>query len=225
MWATEPHSVSRPVNEESPIGKEELVSHLTFHFAHSAGRIELEQTVFRASSDMEFVAVRGKTSGAYGCTGSFQWTPGVKAVCVFFLQALGRSRAGCNNSAPIISGGRGSLASSFDYAINKEPQWLCDMFGLDAAGKTNLRRLIFRSNTNIKRPGPVSLSLNHSALAPEDITVLLDSTPVDCVESLDEIISSLLGESRGPMKLLQSVHRGKYIEALDDATIDVQVSA
>lgn len=186
------------------------MAQLTLHFAHNAGKIELEKTSFRSSSGEQFIAVRGKTGGAYGCTGSFQWTPAVKAVCVFFLQALRCSRTMEPRYVPMISGRRGSLASSLDYAINKEPQWLCDMFGLDAAGKTNLRRLIFRSNTNIKRPGPVSLSLNRSALPPENVMVFLDSVLVETGEVVDTILSALL---QTPLELVQSPTFGPATQA------------
>jgi len=187
------------------LANEEIhMAQLILHFAHNAGRIELEKTLFRSSAGEEFIAVRGKTAGAYGCIGSFQWTPAVKALCAFFVQALRRNSIKEQTSGPMISGTRGSLASSLDYAINKEPQWLCDMFGLDATGKTNLRRLIFRSNTNIKRPGPVSLSLNPSALPAENITVLLDSIPIENESVLDAILSALVDESSQSFQLLQS---------------------
>ncbi len=176
------------------------MAQLTPYFTPNSGEIQLEKTVFRSFSGFEFICVRGKTSGAYQCSGSFQWTPAVKAVCVLFLQALSRSFGTVDNIAPMISGRRGSLATSLDYAIDKEPQWLCDMFGLDESGKTNLRRLVFRSNSGSKRPGPVSLSLNKSALPAKNITVLVDSTLVHNQLSLDSIIAILSNESLEPIK-------------------------
>lgn len=164
---------------------------LTLHFVRRAGKVELEKTIFQISSGEQFTAVRGKTGDAYGFDGSFQWTPAVRAVCVFFLQALCRHRANGAKRAATLAGERGSLASSLDYAINKEPQWLCDMFGLDASGKTNLRRLIYRSNTNVKHPGPVSITLNETALPTENIHVLVDSMAVHDHEALDRILSAL----------------------------------
>jgi hypothetical protein len=168
---------------------------LALNFAYSEGQIHLERTVFRSSSDIEFIAVRGKTSGAYSCTGSFQWTPAVKAVCVLFIQALIHRFGQAHMTRPMISGRRGSLASSLDYAIDKEPQWLCDMFGLDESGKTNLRRLIFRSNPGGKRPGPVSITLNESALPLDNIQVFVDTMPVHDPEFLDSIIAKLIDGS------------------------------
>ena len=170
------------------------MAQLNLDFAYHAGRIQLEKTVFTLTSESEFIAVRGKTSGAYRCTGSFQWTPAVKAVCLLFAKAVARSTGAPDFTAPTISGGRGSPASSLDYAIDKEPQWLCDMFGLDESGKTNLRRLLLRSNPGGKRPGPVSISLNESILPVTNIKVLVNSMPVQDRKFLDFIIANLIAE-------------------------------
>jgi len=169
------------------------MAQLTLDFASSDDQIQLEKTSFRLAGDLEYIAVRGKTAGAYKCTGSFQWTPAVKAVCVLFLQALTR-RHGNHPSRPTISGRRGSPASSLDYAIEKEPQWLCDMFGLDESGKTNLRRLFLRTNPRGKRPGPVSISLNGSLLPTTDIKVLVDSMPIHDPALFEVIIAALNDE-------------------------------
>jgi hypothetical protein len=181
---------------------------LVLDFAYHAGQIQLEKTKFISSSDVEYVAVRGKTSGAYRSTGSFQWTPAVKAVCSLFLQTLTLSFEQ-QLSGPVMSGRRGSLASSLDYAIDKEPQWLCDMFGLDQGGKTNLRRMIFRTNPGSKRPGPVLLSLNESVISANEITVQLDGAPVTEQETIENIIS-FLGErqtdSTDSRERIQPVH-------------------
>jgi len=172
----------------------ELMAELTLDFAHNAGQIQLEKTVFRLSSGLDFISARGKTPGAYRCNGAFQWTPAVKAVCVLFLQALSGSIGTTDSTAPMISGRRGSLATSLDYAIDKEPQWLCDMFGLDESGKTNLRRLIFRSNPGGKRPGLVSISLNELALPTENIKVLVNSVPLTDQGFLERMIAQLSNE-------------------------------
>lgn len=177
---------------------------LTLDFAHHDGQIQLERTVLRLRAEIEFIAVRGKTAGAYKCGGSFQWTPAVKAVCVFFVQALARSFDEFDSTEPTMSGRRGSLASSLDYAIDKEPHWLCDMFGLDDAGKTNLRRLIFRSNPGGKRPGPVSLSLNESALPTTNITIKVNSQLVQDETSLRALVAAINDRAANYNELVQS---------------------
>ena len=177
------------------------MARITLDFAYCDGQIQLEKTSFRLSSDLEFLAVRGKTAGAYTCSGSFQWTQAVKAVSVLFLHALANSFENSGTATPMISGKRGSLASSLDAAIDKEPQWLCDMFGLDESGKSNLRRLIFRSNPGGKRPGPVSITLNESDLPPENIQVLVDSIPIHDREFLNKIIAKLSDDLNEQIKV------------------------
>jgi hypothetical protein len=182
----------------------EFMARITLDFAYNDGQLQLERTSFKLTSDLEFLAVRGKTAGAYKCSGSFQWTPAVKAVSVLFLHALAHSFENSDTATPTISGKRGSLASSLDYCIDKEPQWLCDMFGLDESGKSNLRRLIFRSNPGGKRSGPVSITLNESAMPSENIQVLVDSIPIHDREFLNNIIAKLSDDSNEQIKAKQS---------------------
>ncbi len=129
--------------------------------------------------------------GAYRAAGCFQWTPAVKAMCVLFIQALARSFEDVYIPEPTLSGRRGSLAASIDYAIDKGLLWLCDMFGLDMSGRTNLRWLILRTNSGNKRPGPVCLSLNESILSPEHIKVVVNAMPIHRKNFLEGIIDIL----------------------------------
>ncbi len=171
------------------------MAQLTLNFAYHAGQIQLEKTVFRLSPEIEYITVRGKTPGAYRGAGCFQWTPAVKAMCVLFIQALARSFEDVYIPEPTLSGRRGSLAASLDYAIDKGPLWLCDMFGLDMSGRTNLRWLILRTNSGNKRPGPVCLSLNESILSPENIKVVVNAMPIHRKIFLEGIIDILTNEA------------------------------
>lgn len=110
-----------------------LMSELSLWFAKSeSGISELERTLFTGNPvQSEIIAVRGKTAGAYRNAGTFQWTPGVKALTVVFLTAISRSTLDRKTFSPLLAGERGSLASSLDYALNKQPEWLFDMFGAD----------------------------------------------------------------------------------------------
>ena len=99
-------------------------------------------------------SVRGKSAGAYGGAGSFQWTSAVKGLSLLAVRAVSKIQE------PFISGSAGSLAASLDYAISKQPLWLTEMFGCDQAGVSLLRRMILRTNPERKRPGPVILSFN-----------------------------------------------------------------
>ena len=176
------------------------MNELALSFTYSGSIIELEKTSFRLHGmDTEIVAVRGKTAGANGDSGTFQWTPGVKALCVLFMRVLfmrvlSRRLRGTGVTGPLITGGKSSVAASLDYALDKEPQWICDMFGVDKRGKNQLRRLILRTNPGRKRPGPVSLGLNGDALDAKDITILVDSSPIHDPNFLDQLTALILEE-------------------------------
>ena len=88
-----------------------------------------------------------------------------------------------------ISGFKDSLASSLDYALVKQPLWLTDMFGVDAIGNTYCRRLITKSNSQRKLPGPVILSVNDKALSPADIRIVWNENEVSSEQELKQLIS------------------------------------
>jgi hypothetical protein len=135
-------------------------------------------------------AVRGKTSGAYRGYGTFQWTSAVKAVCVALLRAK-VCAATAESSA--ISGEKGSLAASLDYALSKEPNWLGEMFGFTPAGGLIARRLFLVSNPNRKRPGPVVIVLNERVLATAEIKVSLDGKVLTSTEDLQRLLNTIGG--------------------------------
>lgn len=110
-------------------------------------------------------SVRGKSAGAYGRAGSFQWTSAVKGLALLAARAVGR------HEEPFIKGCNGSLAASLDYAISKQPMWLIEMFGADQAGISLLRRMILRTNPERKRPGPVILSFNERFMPLANISI------------------------------------------------------
>ena len=112
-------------------------------------------------------------------------TTAVKGLCVLLLNAAGQEAkdAGVEESTvadePGIFGGRGTLAASLDYAIDKNTSWLSDMFGTDAEGKSLIRRLIDRINPSRKREGPVIIRWRRQSLPYDQIKVFLDGTPLD----------------------------------------------
>lgn len=171
------------------------MNELALWFTYSGSTIELDKTSFRYKGmDSAIVAVRGKTAGANGDTGTFQWTPGVKSMCVLFMRALSKRLRGNEVTGPLITGGKGSVAASLDYALDKEPQWICEMFGLDKQGRNLLRRLILRTNPGRKRSGPVCLGLNYDAIDAKDIKILVDSSPVHDPKFLDQLTAIILDE-------------------------------
>lgn len=137
-------------------------SSVTFFF-EGAAQVELVRShVELVGLQKPLVCVRGKTSGAFAQCGCFQWTSGVRGVCVAFLRFILSERdAGVDYC---LSGGRSSLAASLDYALSKGPSWLSDMFGSGRNGTLYARRFFRITNPNRKRPGPVVVSINGSAI-------------------------------------------------------------
>lgn len=159
---------------------------------------ELERTMFTGNpAAAEIIAVRGKTSGAYKGAGTFQWTPGVKALTVVFLFALARQLKGTKTFLPLLEGEKGSLASSLDYALNKQPEWLFDVFGADEKSNSYLRQLLLRSNTGRRRRGPVSISLNEQLLSPLAIKVYVDDALVQDADTLQRMALSIINSESG----------------------------
>ncbi len=160
---------------------------------------ELERTLFKGPGVDEVMAVRGKTAGAYKGAGTFQWTPGVKALAVVFLIASARQRKGTKTFLPLLEGERGSLASSLDYALNKQPEWLFDMFGSDEKSNSYLRQLLLRSNTGRRRSGPVSISLHEQLLSPQSIKVYVGDVLIQEADTLQRMAVSIINSEKNQL--------------------------
>lgn len=144
------------------------------------------------ASGTKLVAVRGKTSAAFGPVGTFQWTSAVQAMTVIVLRtALLRHATSKEESIALISGDRGTLAASLDYCISKCPLWLLDMFGTDSKGMTRTRRLFLRSNPERKRGGDVTISVNQHLLEPHNIRCMMQGCEISSSEALGALINQI----------------------------------
>lgn len=150
---------------------------------------ELIKTLFRENGGEVRLTLRGKTPGAQRNAGTFQWTSAVRALCIAVLR--GRLSLERNQEVASLSGFAGSLAATLDYAISKQPTWTEDMFGVTPDGRSVLRRVISRSNSERKRPGPVTLSLNPHVLSPGSIIVWWNGQRVQEPTVLKGLIDSL----------------------------------
>ncbi len=186
---------------------------ITLYFQKSSeGNCELQRVHFSGHPQCaEIVSVRGKTGGAYKNTGSFQWTPGVKGVVLVLIKALLRHLNNIDSCMPVLEGTRGSLAASLDYALDRQPEWLFDMFGKEEDGNAYLRRLLLRSNPGMRLPGPVGISLNEQLLPARSIKVYFSETPVRHTEELNRLIDTI---SRSSTKT-------KVVEALCTCRTDL----
>jgi uncharacterized SAM-dependent methyltransferase len=163
----------------------------------SEKEISLEEVRFLYDPELgELRSLRGRSPVQAVTTSSFQWSPAVKALCVLLLRVVEHGlRRGAARPLPGLSGEGGSLASSLDYALSKNPSWLADMFGHDRAGEPYARALILRTNPERKRPGPVELHLDERVLDLARVTVMLDDLPVHDADEVKELWS-MIEESR-----------------------------
>ncbi len=179
----------------NPKDHTKLMTELILWFQKSwAGSCELERTMFTGHpSTIKIMSVRGKNSGAYKNAGSFQWTPGVKALAIIFLKALPQNLQENTICMPLLEGERGSLAASLDYALDKQPAWMYSMFGTDSNGNAYLRKLILRSNSGIRRGGSVALSLNDRLLSPQSIEVYFKNILLKNAQEVGRLLQSITG--------------------------------
>ncbi len=175
-------------------------------YLSKASEPELYRTVFSHPVLPEpRLTVRGKTGGAYRARYTFQWTPAVQALTVFLMRSSVTGVSGNSpKQLPVFSGSRGSAISSLDFAISKQPQWLQEMFGIDRKGRSLIKHLIIRSNTEGKLPGPVRLTLNDKQLPPAGIKIFLDGSPVTDASMLAQIANRIETRSkhRSPVELV-----------------------
>jgi hypothetical protein len=144
------------------------------------------------ASGLHCHCVRGKGAGAHHSAGSFQWTAAVKGLALLLV------RAASGLDPHVIHGYAGSLASSLDYAISKQPVWISDMFGFDAAGTCLVRRLVLRTNPERKRPGPTVLSVNERFIPLTAIAIFVNDRPL----SREELVALATRLSREDTEVL-----------------------
>ena len=90
-----------------------------------------------------------------------------------------------------ISGERGSLAASLDYALYKNPLWVFEMFGADHEGAPFLRRFIVRTNPGRKRAGPVIVGINPKFVGDGEVEIFWDDEPALSLERLRHLLTAL----------------------------------
>ncbi len=152
---------------------------------------ELFQTKFQQHPISPIrTSVRGKTAGAFTHAGSFQFSSAVRALCILCLKSVILYKSN-SDELPILLGDKGSLAASLDYALTKQPLWVHEMFGFDAAGNSLGQRLFSRTNSHRKRPGPVAIKVNEKALPLSNIHIYWEERRIDEVDMLRAILSPL----------------------------------
>lgn len=168
---------------------QENTLNLTFAGADS---VQLIQTTFTyAIGGVKKVAVRGRSPGAFINAGLFQWTSAVRGLCILLIRAKLHRMINNGETSAKISGERGSLAASLDYAMTKTPSWIIDVFGTDDNGFPLSNKIIARTNSNLKRPGPVILAVNEQLLKAEHITVVWNERSANRPEALHILLRGM----------------------------------
>ncbi len=164
---------------------------LVAHFAGTGSDCELIETMFtHPSIGEERRCIRGKRSGAYRGCSTFQWTKAVQALALLMVEAAIRKFE--PSHAPLLVGRTGSLASSLDYAIDKQTSWLYEMFGWDSKGVGLSRKLLLRSNPGQRMQAPVAISMNLNYLEPANITIMFEYAEVSTLGELQALRTHLL---------------------------------
>jgi len=154
---------------------------------------QLVRTHFKSPAiPFEVCGVRGKTSGAFTTSATFQWTSAVQALSILLLRAASQYLRNSTSIEPLLEGGKGSLASSLDASIYKQVVWL-DLFGITARGDSMSKRIFARTNPGRRRAGPVMIALNEKILPKSSITIFVDNVPTNnplIIEKLAETIEN-----------------------------------
>ena len=140
---------------------------------------ELIKTEFyRTKHEQPIIGVRGKSAGAYRNAVSFQWSQAVKALCLLVI------RHKEDPEAARLSGEKGSLAASLDYAISKKPLWLVDMFGCCSKGVAFSNKLFVRTNPERKNGRKVTVAVKSVKLPATNIRIFRGDTEITDREQL-----------------------------------------
>lgn len=114
---------------------------------------------------------------------TFPWSSAVRGLTYLCLRTL-RSELTSDPQFAQVTGARGSLAASLDYAIGKKPNWLLDLFGTTTDGESLAGRFFVRQNPERKRGENVTVSFQKGRIAPGTISIYLDGAQINSREIL-----------------------------------------
>ena len=151
--------------------------------------------------DQSILSVRGKSSGAFQASSSFQWTSGVKALALLIV----RTKLQLSDYSPdaTLYGDYGSAAMALDSSLGKMPCWIEEMFGSDAQNRPCARRLFRRSNPNRKLKGPVGVALNLRYWHPLQIKLYVDGAQLEDLPMLKSLADEIEQSFKQRVSLVQ----------------------
>jgi len=163
-------------------------------------------------------------------TAPLKLTRGVRALCLFVLQACGHARSKQSGEFK-LEGGRGTPAGTLDQALGKDASsvWLEDMFGATRNGAhTHLYSLIDRLNPDLKKRAlPFSLQPSRKAFHEQKIQVYRDGVAVKSLEELDRLIHALWNQWQPALPPYVSLIASSYegASAMSDGQPDAAIEA
>ena len=161
---------------------------ISLYFVDSTDPILVKVHYRGQGTSREILSVRGKTGGAFDTERTFQWTAAVQGLSILLLK---KAVSGELSEEITLSGGQGSVAASLDYALDKQPAWLVDMFGVAADGSTEARKLFRRTNPGRKSKGPVVIGFNKSLVSSVTVTVFLNDSQLTDHATITELLELL----------------------------------
>lgn len=167
---------------------------LVLKFFQYENSLTLEETSFFSPESGEVIrGIRGKRF-LPGQFRRFHWSDSLHALCILAIRH--RLFGGSGRPPQLFVGatllGEGqSPASTLDYALTKQPNWMKDLFGCTPTGDSILRTLIGRMNPERKRPGPVRLWFEARAIDPAHIRIFLNEIEITSPALLEESMNLL----------------------------------
>lgn len=160
---------------------------ITLEFTSDNSGVFLWRIVFHNSlTNQQLTSIRGDSRT--NNFGNFRWAAGIRGLAVLLTR---HKLSEFNNTVATLEGGQGSIAASLDYAISKEPNWVMDLCGLTAEGKSVLSTLLKRINPERKRPGPVVLSFDKSKLSAQHVCLSVNGRELVSPTELHELLAKI----------------------------------
>ncbi len=143
---------------------------------------------------------RGREDGPHDGARSFQWTAAVKVLAAYVLRYAAWGRRGRAGLCPILEGERGTPAATLNYALSKQPGWLCGMFGADDQGSAFLPDILKRINPDLKlgEGVPVKLWLDPGTLPPEQVEIVRMNRQVEDPQEMEDMAEAIESTCRPP---------------------------
>ena len=189
------------------------MSELSLYF-YTKNVAELAKTEFTASAagSIPLVSSRGKYAIHGGNT--FQWTSSVRALALLCAET---SLARINLSKVVFAGEQGSAAASIDFAIEKMPNWLLEMFGEDSSGNPLIKTLVRRGNPHGKKPGPFLVSISENL----NLKIYIDNIEVNKKDSLFQLIEQLRSQTKFKAKSISLLDEPNSKRNLKEYILDL----